>query len=304
MVTTAETLVAKVQRRCFWPPTNAPFSDADILAIADEEIAGVLWPAIIATQGDYYISAIDHAITATYDRYRLPTNAYGPIRDILYVDAAGVETSMPMIDLEDLGRLSTSATTGDDYSFFLDGDFVGLFPVPTSTTGTLRIRYFRHPSTLALAAGGTTINVAAESSTVKTFTVVTIPATFTAGVYVDVTNHGNSHQLLLDRWLLSAAAALTLTSLTTWSGSGLTSGNYVTISGTTSIAPVPDHMLPWLVSRVAAACLQGNDPSNAQIQRQLATDHEERSISLSKPRSMAEPNTIVTRNSPYRMGWR
>ena len=305
MTTTAETLIAKVQRRCFWPSTNAPYSDADILAIADEEIAGVIWPAIISTQGDYYVSTIDHTITNTYDRYRLPTNSYGPVRDITYVDSAGVESSLTKMDLEDIGRLAV--TSSDDYQHFFDGDFVGLYPTPTATLGTLRIRYFRHPSTLALASAGTTVNVAIESSTATTFTVVTIPATFTAGAYVDVTNHGNSHQLLLDRWLLSAASSYTLTSLTAWGGSGVTSGNYVTLSGTTSIVPVPDHMLPWLIARVSAACLQGNDPQNAQIQRGIAADCEARAISISKPRSMAEPNTIVTRNSPYRRvmggGW-
>lgn len=299
MTTTAETLIAKVQRRCFWPSTNAPFSDADILDIADEEIAGTIWPSIIATQGDYYISAIDHAITAAYDRYRLPTNSYGPIRDILYVDSAGVETSMRMIDLEDLGRLPVS--TGDDYQYFLDGDFIGLYPMPASTEGTLRIRYFRHPSALALASAGATITAATDAAAVLDFVISVLPATFVTGAYVDVTNHGNSHQLLLDRWLLSTAAVLTLTSLTTWHGSGIGVGNYVTLSGTTSIVPVPDQMIPWLVSRVAAACLQGNDPSNAQIQRELARDHEARAISVSKPRSIAEPQTIVVRNSPYRM---
>lgn len=139
-----------------WPSTNAPLTTAEILEILDAEITGTLWPQLHASQGDWHLTYLDRSLVAEQRLYRMPKRMWGPIKDLLIVDSTGKETSLELINVEELGRMGTVGTSGGAERFvaYVDGDAVGLYPLPAEadTALSLRERYYRAPNALCLAA--------------------------------------------------------------------------------------------------------------------------------------------------------
>ncbi len=298
---TADALLSQVLARCFWPGSNAPLTSAEILSFADAEIAGSIWPDLLAAQGDYYVSTQDHTITADYARYRLPKRAYGPIKDVLLVDDDDNETSLGLINLEELGHYPT--TTGK-CKHFIDGDFLGLYPTPSATEGTLRVRYYRHPSTLCLttAAREIVISVDLAGGVLGAAAASTL---WTGASVVDVIGAGNAHQVLAEDLGVDAAGAFSVTVEADLTGSGIQVGDWIATTGTTPLVQVPDSMIPLLAYRTALACLSAaGDRSGFALCLEWGAQSglEEKQRKLLEPRTESEPRSITTRHSTLWLG--
>lgn len=304
MALTADTFATKVARRCFWPTTNAPLSTSEILAIGDEEISGDLWPQILASQGDYYLGKLDQAITADVARYRMPNRAYGPIREVVVVDDDGLEYDVPLINIGDLGAaLSSYGATSSGVHHYIDGDFIGLWPVPDATDHTLRVRYYRHPNELVLVASALQVtSIAALAGGDLVF--ASNPDTlWNVGDKLDVVSNGNAHQILADEYTIASFPnATTLRFSATLTGSGIQVGDWVTLTGYTPVVQVPDFMVPALIRRTAQGALEAfGDEAGALREGRAAKRLEERAQATSIPRSEAESRVVVPRNSPLRL---
>jgi hypothetical protein len=303
---TSDALVAAALLRCYWPSTNPPLTTAETLALADQEIAGQLFPQLIAAQGDYYLSTLDYAITAGQEYYRLPARAFGPVRDLIYVEMDGTEISMPVFSLEDIGRPERLRRTfRAQYQACVDGDFLRLSPVPTVTRGDkLRIRYFRAPSTLALASTSSTL--VAVDPALPGISTVANPASWIVGTRLDILSSGNAHQTLVDNAAISSifgGTIFTFGAAPTGPFALLAAGDYAIAAGTTPVAQIPDVMIPLLVHRVAAAMLTANgELEAASREEQIASQRASQAAAMLNPRVMAEPDYIVTRNSALRRG--
>jgi hypothetical protein len=303
--TTADSLLSLVKLRCFWP-TSAPLTNAELLLLADQEILGSLWPRLIAAQADYFLSTLDHDITADYARYRLPDLAYGPIKDVLYLaegdeDEEGI--SLPMVNIEELGHMSSARSGSGSYVAYIDGDYIGLYPKPTTTQGTLRIRYYRAPSSLVLSAAATQValfdfefggGIARDR-----FEVDSNVGSWTTGSKVDVISAGNAHQVLLDAGVVDTVLTSTVLVFTDLvDGTGLQIDDYVATHGQTPIVQLPDFMVPLLTYRVASAALMAHGDRDAAKE---AAKEAERLSALAdqtlSPRSEAEPLTVSMRGS-------
>ncbi len=317
---TANKLINKALRRCFWPAdsgtglgSNAPLSDADILELADEEIAGQLKPQQLTVQGDYDLATLDYAITADQTLYRLPARCFGPVQDVIEVqtDTAQSELSMPIASLEDIARperLRLRSRT--QYLAVVDGEYLRIYPNPTTTDGKLlRIRYFRQPNKLALLA--TAGKVTARSTVV----VLGVPIdqitldtaiTFSSATPADCISGGNAHSaIVFDAIPTSAAAGTAAINLNThptgWGDAAI--GDYIALAGYTPIVQIPEIMESLLVLRVAAAMLEANgELEAAQRMEVMANQRSDQVEQLLKPRVAAEPKYIITRNSVLRSG--
>lgn len=319
MTITANKLINKVLRRCFWPTdsgtglgSNAPLSDADILELADEEIAGQLKPQQLSVSGGYDLATLDYAITSGQTLYRLPARSFGPVQDVIEVqtDDAASELSMPIASLEDIARperLRLRSRT--QYLATVDGEYLRLYPAPTTTAKTLRIRYLRQPNKLALLATGA--KVTARSTVI----VLGVPIdqltldtslTFSASTPADAISGGNAHSaIIFDVIPTAAAAGFANVNMNTYpTGWGNTAvGDYIALAGYTPIAQIPEFMESLLVLRVAAAALAANgEREEASAVRKEAEQRAEQVAQLLKPRVAAEPDYIVTRNSVLRSG--
>ncbi len=303
---TADQILARVLVRCGWGSTNNPVSDAEILAFADDEIIGTLWPQLLASQGDWHLAYADSALVADQAAYRMPKRMWGPIKDLLLVSSDGRARGLSVVNIEELGNLDPSSGAPGLVRFaaYIDGDSIGLWPTPGAGDAAaglvLRVRYYRRPNTLCLSA------LARQITAKPSALVLTLASTiedWDNATEVDFVGDGVSHQVLAEDRGVTSVVATALTMDAAYPTT-LVAGDWVTVAGTTPVAPIPDHMVPQLVSRVAAQCLNSNgDQLGFARNAAMATDHERRVMPTIEPRQEAEPRMIVPRNSPY-LRWR
>jgi hypothetical protein len=308
---TADQLDAAVLRRAYWPATNAPLSQTDRLAVADEELAGDAFPLVVASGGDYYLVRKDYTIVAGQRFYRLPSRAYGGVADVLWGDDGATDEefrSLTAMNREDLGQSWVNNPTVSDCSsssYYLDGDKIGLFPPPGSARGTLRIKFTLHPSHLVLTTSSRVIDItgAGYGTNLEGTTAWTISGTSQYnpdnGAVSDVVSAGNAHSCLMFDAPVESGLGIYAAE---WPYDPLVEvGDYLCSAGYTPLLQLPDMMHPYFIRRVAGACLMAaGDREGAAAELQAAAQLYEKVQSAIKPRDEAEPTTIVCRNSALR----
>lgn len=347
-----------------WPASNAPLTNAEILALCDDEITGTLWPLLHSGQGDWHLAYADHAITSGQALYRLPSRTWGPIKDIVFVDG-GQQSPCSVVNIEELARLGRGTPAGQRYVAYVDGDAIGLHPEPTATSGTLRIRYYRTPNALCLSADARqvvaptfTVSVTDMTSAGAPLANVTIDtgSGYTPGIgdsylsgsgtvsgtvvavtdathfqisrdnanlgtgtgtvtlgpnrlklsstvswdSADVIGVGGSHQVQADELAISVVDG-TIVTLTEDYPSNVAVGDWISAAGTTPLAQIPDHLVPFLVSRVSALALAAHgDQAGFTRAATISADLERRALPTVDPRNEAEPRVIIGRSSLLR----
>ncbi len=294
---TAEQIIRRVLVRCGWPSVNAPLSDAEILELVDDEITSTLWPQLHAAQGDWHLARRDYTLVNGQALYRLPSRVWGPIKELLYVDSAGVARDLSKINIAEIGRLSKNQRPmdGSPYYAYADGDSLGLFPVPQSTDFSLRVIYYREPNAMCLATLARQITVVVDK---QNFTLSSTIGSL--GASVDFIGNGNAHQVISEEQPYAAVVGTNL-GMQGEVPEDVQVGDWATPTGFTPVAPIPNHMIPQLCDRVAMAAMNSNG-DQAGFNRNLATakEREGRGLPTLEPRIEAEPDVIVPHSSPWR----
>lgn len=305
---TTDTLIARA-RLYAGEPTAAEggMSDADVLLLADDEVQTYCFPRLLMAHEEYAVTYSDTTLTAGTAAYTIPSRAHlGRLRDVLFVDTSGNQRSLSLIDAEELGHAFGASTTASEPSgFYLQGKTVCLWPTPSVSSGTLRLKYTRKPATLvatsacALVSGvtpsGSNYNCSASTGVPSTWgssetTDGADPNRTEEALFVDVS--ATSVNLGADTWVYVAASV-----------TGLAVGMYISLDGESCVPHLPEPLLPWLGIRTAAAIMESRGDYQAQGSLLSRADgHEKRISEVIKPRVTGEPRVIVTRNSPYRLG--
>lgn len=311
---TADELVTAVNRRCGWASTHGPLADstgsethvAALLAIAGEELVGDSYPLVMATAGDYYVTLKDWSVVAGQRRYRLPKLHHNAIKDVVWVDADGNERPLATIDPEDVpGHYVVTVGTAECCSYYLEGDYLCLSPVPQQAVGSLRLKYYRQPGRLVLTTSNSVAPVTdfvyGSGSATEALVSWTTGQLNPDNQVCDIVGGGNAHAaLVVDATMSSFIGDV---SLFTWPENPLVAaGDYLVLSGYSPVVQLPDHMQPYFIRRVAGACLmvvKEYDAAAAELREASAL--YEKAQSTSRPRNAAEPRTIITRNSPLRL---
>lgn len=309
---TGDQLIAAVKRRCFWPRgvDKAPFTDAEILAICDEELVSDARPMVVQAGGEFDLAYKDYTIVSAQARYRLPSRMYDGVRDVVWVDSSGQEFKLGTLMLEDVPSAIVVAMTTPsvrDCRYYLDGDFLHIHPAPTDTSGTLRVKYALHPSALVKT---TSANVAiitgftyAENGDPPYDGVISWTAgqLNPDGVTCDVVSAGNAHSCLM--YDFTAVVTTGDNSRFEWPfNPSIVAGDYLCRAGYTPIVQLPDAALAYFVRQCARACLEAaDDEQGAAREFRAAEALRAKALGVLKPRNKAEPTTITTRNSPLRV---
>lgn len=297
---TSADLLSSIKRRAFWPETGAPFSDTELLAIATEEQNEELLPLVLQAQKEYGVFDTDHSITSGVRDYILPARAHdSKLRDLIYVDTSNREHSMSLVDAEEVTRRAGSASAGGYIASFRD-DWVSLFPTPTATSGTLRMRAYMEPGTLIATTSAT--QVESVSASTRQLDVVNA-GVFSAngvGVYFDFVREGGGCSRLAIDMLCTVSAANVMT-FSTDLPAGIAAGDWVATRTYSPVPNIPEAAHATLAQRVAAVGLEmrgARDQAAAAMARyeQMGARLVERLAS----RIDGEPTPIIPHNSPLR----
>lgn len=289
--TTADFLDSVRARGALPTTTNANNvnSTAKLLVLATEELHIKLLPLIMSAREEFYVARKEYAVTANQSHYVIPTRASGVVlRDIQLIDGTSVQSLGP-IDSE---QICTTAT-GDVQGYYLEHNNVVLYPTPSSTSGTLRMRYFLRPSRLALVTA--CAQISAIDTGTNEVTVSTIPSTWAVGSIVDFVKATAPHaNPAIDQTVTALSGTIvTFASLPT----DLAVGDWIALAEYTPIPQLPYEFQPVLAQMTVVKALESiGDREGAKAARDDLDLIKNNALLLITPRVQGSVKKAVGRN--------
>jgi hypothetical protein len=159
---TSDDLLESVKRKISFPSSQSTFTDADILAFANEELMISQVPSVMSFHEEYFVAKQVIPLTSYTNTYPIPERAIGmKLRGVFWCDSsAGPDATsvVPGGNLFEMTRVDSNdkaffqANVGANQSihkYYLEGNNVVLTPAPTSDpTGSLVLYYFLRPNQL------------------------------------------------------------------------------------------------------------------------------------------------------------
>lgn len=156
MTLSCASLLTAIKRRASLPENNDRYSDADILALVQEELQETIFPYVMGLHKDFYvvrevIYLRDANGTVLYPNSAIPipSRAFARnIREIKYADGTGGLYNIPLIDLDDEDVVATSENIGYPRACYIMGDMIRFHDDISELYGAIIIHYITQVPTL------------------------------------------------------------------------------------------------------------------------------------------------------------
>lgn len=288
---TTTVMLASIRRKGHIPPSQTPFQDADLLAIADDECRTAIMRQIKSARENYYVAPFDTAVNSS-STYNINSRAVGAgMVDLWIVNG----TQIYQVSRTELNEQFSSQTSPTGYwGYYLQANQFCIRP--TSPTGVIRQFIMVRPNTLVpttSCAQVTAVNLGAG-----TLTFAALPTTFTTGTLFDcIQDQPHFGWNFMDQAGTVAGNVVTFSSLPT-DVDGVTSlvkvGDWLCLAGQTCVPQILVEFRPLLEQRVVVKYyeIQGYLDKMKAAQQKL-TEMEKDVFELINPRVADEPKRIV-----------
>ncbi len=277
-------LISSIKRRASIPTSQNLFSNADFLALANEELQDNLVPLILSAKEEYFVFNYDYSIQSGLNAYAIPSQAIGgSLRDVQLIENTSV------ISLCRLFEEDRYDTADNGRGFFIQGNNINISPTPTSTSGTLRLVYYRRPNALVLSSACGQI----ESIDTGTNQIVvsSVPSAFTTGVEIDfIKDKAGFDSLAVDQSISGVSGTtISFASLPT----GLAVGDWIALAGESPVPQIPQEAHSILAQMVTVKCLEAmNDAKAMQLAEQKLQMMKDNFLTVISPRITGENKKV------------
>lgn len=283
---TTTALLASIRRRASVPNSSKlGTSDADLLAIATEELQGLVTALLVSTREEHLVTTYDVTLTAGTNAYNLPARAIaGALRDAVVVQTDGNLRNLKWLDRADLPGLDQS--TGTPSRFYFQGDQVVLWPTPDASTETLRLPYRRRCGNLVAASAAWPIDALASATSFEF--AATKPSAFATSQRFDIISAKPGFRTLaMD--LTASIVAPDAMSFTTTLPDDVEVGDYVCLAGESPVPQVPVELHPLLAQAAAVQVLKYTNPDKVGAALSDLKALKDDVVGLLTPRNDGEP---------------
>lgn len=303
---TSTTLIETIKREGMIPTNQSTFTNADFLAIANQEMRIGLVPSLIQYHEEYLVVDSD-AITlvANQSNYAIPYRAVGgKFRDVFYRDGSGNLAKMTRIPPEHRAYYQEGALSNRFIFYYVQGNDIILVPsVGANPTGSITFSYYLRPNELVQSTRVATITAIAEGASTTVITVDQVPTGFTTSVTYDMLQGKPGFKTLkMDispTTLDSTAKTLTFTNANV--PDSLVVGDYICFAGECFVPQVPPELHDVLSQRVVLRCLQAlGDKDGYTIAASKLNEMEDKTEVLVNDRSEGHPQKVVNLNGNLR----
>jgi hypothetical protein len=305
---TVDDIVSNVVASTRLPLSQVTFSQAQIIAMMQDEQQTKIVPLIKKVREDYWLTNYDQQIITGVFAYGMPPRCSGgALRDFVFVDPSGYEIDCPHLDPDQLKTPSYFAfrPSWQGQGAFLQNDQLMLWPQTNSNVSyKLRQKYERRANSLTSSVN--CAQITAVDSGANTITFAASPPTppFSIGTLIDIISITGQHVSQGDNFLISNVMGSVVTfDPSTPIGSTVTVGSWACAAGLTCIPQVPDEAYPILLARGMmriATALQNSNLMN--VATKLAEDAYAEIETLFTPRVPGSPRKFVNKNTvggPY-----
>lgn len=296
---TSDGLLASIKRGISQPNNQNRFSDEDLLAFADEELATLIMPEMLGLREEYGIYQEVMPLVSNQSAYDIPSRALGRTLRDLEFQQDRLLASLAYITPADR-RYYTNGTEGvPPTGFYFENDKLVVVPnVGANPTGNLVARFTMRHSKLvktALARTVTNINTTTNEVTVNQ----SFGITLTAGQQVDFIKASNQPVIVAYNQLVAniSDAVLTFAELP----AELKLGDYVSLAETTPILLLPEETHQVVAQAVQCRILESQgDADSLKISTDKLNTKIKSMRDLLSPRIQGEVKVVMHRNGLLR----
>lgn len=284
-------LIAKVKRHITVPTAQPLFLPADIVALLSEELHNEIVPLLMSFREEYFVANYDITPTDGVYQYAMSPRAIGAkLRDVVFVDAGGIEREVPRLAPETI-KSSTPIPSPGLFGFYLANDLVTVYPGTVSLSGvTIRQKIFRRPNILLQRSQAG--QVTALNTTTREATLSAVNTTWTTSTLFDVIQ--GTPPLFKSRGddqtvTAIAGSVLTFSSLPT----GMIVGDWVAEAGYSPIPQIPYEAFNLLVQRASIRVAEAlKDTAGKKLAMDTYELMSERFKALVSPRVDGSPERV------------
>lgn len=295
---TTTDLINSIRMRGSIPQTtnaNNVNNTSNLLLMATEELLIKLVPMIMSAREDFFVAPpYSVALVQGQANYTLPYRAIGQVvRDIHLVDNGSI-WPLPRIEPEQI----YTTQQANPWGYYFEGNNIVVYPTPSSTTLTLRIRYFQRPSQLALTSN--CAQVTAINTGTNTVTVSFIPSSWAVGTIVDFISAAPPYGTeAIDQAITGLSGTnITFAALP----STLAVNDWIALAEYTPIPQIPREFQPVLAQMTAVKVLQAQgDVQGAQQAGQDLQVIAKNALAMITIRNQGDNRKVVT--TRWRKWW-
>ena len=300
---TTTQLVNTVKTKALVPTSQATFTNAQILTIADEEMQTGIVPLIMSVREEYFVKYKDITITSS-SSYEIPTRAIGSkLRTITVVDTDNTnERKIPLFIADQVPQRNDPYGYSSGTVAYLQGNFVVLNPNPeNSVGGILRLYYFNRRNTLVDVTAAARID--GIDTVNKQITLSNVPSTYSLTSKYDFIKATPGFENLEESVTPTGISGLIFTFDEL--PSGLQLGDYLALEGESPVVQLPVEFQPVLAQRVILRMLEAiGDVTGVQVARAKLDELEKNVMNLISPRVDGNPKKVLNPYGPLSGGGR
>lgn len=270
-----EELIENIKRRCAVPTSQLTYTNADFVALANDELQGEIVPLIMSTREEYFVDYVDVSSTAD-GVIPFPEDAVGAkLRSVCYVQQTSplVLNNLPRIDLDvvaGVGVSNQAAMAG----FYIQGNDLVLYPNTSVPVGTqLRIYFYRR--SLVLASPSTYGQVQSVDPNTNTVVLDFVPSAWVVGTNLNSVSGKPNFSTTNS---LAAIVSLSSPSVVLDSVEGIEAGDYISELGYSAVPQIPLEAHAYLAQLTAVKCLEGLGDTNGMQAAQAKADLLKKSL--------------------------
>lgn len=304
---TSEQLIESVKRRINVPTNQNTFSNADILAFADEELGLGLVPAIMSLHEDYLLFSDDVPLVMNQSEYEIPYRAVGnKLYDLQYVDNNNNVLLMSRTTLADQANYNGYYTINRSYAYYVKNSRVGLLPPNANNglvTGSLRFIYFIRPSSLVMTnAIGVITGI---DRTTGDVTVSNLPSTFNLASLYDFYKVKSPHNIYsIDNIAIGVNPTTnTITFSPDDIPTALEIGDHVALAQQCAIPQIPSDLHVYLAQKTGERILESQgDMEGLKLAQAKSAEMEVRAGTIIDNRVDESPIKLTNRQGILKSG--
>jgi hypothetical protein len=236
--------------------------------------------------------------------YRLPARALANAVEFVEVMYGSDYRKLHFIEIRDVGSMESAL--GNPNWYTVDGDYINIYPLPTSAI-TMRVKFAIRPSTLVAEQTAGRITAVVEATRVVTVNSAPIirstTQTMVTGDLADVVHPNGGFEL----GAFDCSVTVSGTSLTFPSGTDMSRiavGDYVRGAQETDWPMLPVEFHRTLADATAAVvCVQRGLMPKAQALASMVGPQMERLRNIIQPRVKFDPAVLRRRNLTFRRGF-
>lgn len=302
---TSERLIASVKRRISTPTNQNTFTDADILAFADEELSLGVLPAMMSLHEDYLLFKQDFPLLEGVSEYQIPYRAVGnKLYDLQFKDASGNILYMSRTTKADQPSFNGRYTLNTTYAYYVMNNRIGLLPAITGgVTGSLRFIYYMRSSSLVKT---TEVSIITNiNRTTGEILVNNVPDTFSTNTPIDFYKYRSPHNILaIDTIPTSVnAAAKTIIFSVDAIPDELEVGDHIALAEQCAIPQIPSDLHVFLAQKTAERILEAQgDVEGLKIAQAKSAEMEVRAGTIIDNRVDESPTKLINRRGILQSG--